>query len=258
MQAWSESSLPSTVARERVAERAASRLPLLRRLVEMLLPVHAYAPLRFELGLAWVRVGHRGARRRFRNARNLLVNIAPGGTGRPGWINVDIRRWPGVNCVYDCRRSLPFPEASARGIFCEHFVEHLDYGEELPLFLRECFRVLQPGAALRVIVPDMEKYLAAYARGGWEELIRIRPLAPNLEDHYTKARYQTRAELINHVFRQGFEHKFAYDFETLSLRLRQAGFRSAERRECGQGALPELLLDQPQRASESLYVEAVK
>ncbi len=253
-----ENTLGGATGRDRAAERAASRLPWLRRLVEVVLPLHAYAPLRFELGLAWVRLGHVAERRRFRGARNLLVNVAPGGTGRAGWVNVDVRRRPGVNCVYDCRRSLPFPGESARGIFCEHFVEHLDYGEELPVFLGECFRVLRPGGVLRVIVPDMERYLAAYARGGWEELARIRPLEPALEDPYTRVRYQTRAELINHIFRQGFEHKYAYDCETLSLRLRQAGFSSVERRPCGAGAQPELVLDQPQRASESLYLEAIK
>lgn len=233
-------------------------MPGLRKLIHMVLPVHTYAPLRAEMHMAWVRLQSRGAQRAFRGRKNLLLNIGAGDQGRQGWINVDAASRRGVNCVYDCRRGLPFEDDSVRGIFCEHFFEHLDYFEEAPDFLHECHRVLQPGGVLRVIVPDLEKYIHAYCHPGWETMSRIRPLNPEHIDAYTGAQYSTKMELLNHLFRQGFEHKYAYDFETLALLLRKSGIAQVCRSEFGQSASPDLCLDQESRASESLYVEGQK
>jgi predicted SAM-dependent methyltransferase len=80
-----------------------------------------------------------------------------------------------VNCIYDCRRDLPFADASATVIFTEHFFEHIDYCEEVLVFLSECWRVLEPGGVIRIAVPDAEKYIRAYCSEGWEELARGRP-----------------------------------------------------------------------------------
>jgi hypothetical protein len=65
-------------------------------------------------------------------------------------------------------------------------------------------------------------------------------------------------ELVNAVFRQGAEHKFAYDAETLMLDLRAAGFSAVQRQAFGKSFAEDALLDTPERASESLYVEARK
>jgi hypothetical protein len=65
-------------------------------------------------------------------------------------------------------------------------------------------------------------------------------------------------ELINVVFRQWEEHKFAYDYETLALVLSQAGFRTIRQQSFGETLSPEICLDLERRASESLYVEAVR
>ena len=168
------------------------------------------------------------------------------------------RKSPLINCVYDCRKSLPFPDASVRGIFCEHFFEHIDYTEEVPYFLSECHRVMKKDGILRLIVPDGEKYLRAYCSDGWDELSKIRPLDAERTDFYFRCKYNTRIELINMVFRQGHEHKFAYDFETLHFVLNRYGFSEIVRKEYAQSLMSELCLDQADRASESLYVDARK
>ena len=145
-----------------------------------------------------------------------------------------------------------------RGIFTEHVFEHIDYTEEAPYFLSECYRVLQPGGVLRIIVPDAELYLKAYSEGEWAPLEAIRDLAPDHVDPHNGSRYNTRMELINVIFRQGQEHKFAYDYETLSLLLQRSGFSDVRRQSCGESVLEGLAIDKPSRAPESLYVEAVK
>lgn len=222
------------------------------------LPRHAYMHVRPEISMARIRIFKRRVERRYRNADNLLVNLGAGSAGREGWVNVDIRPGPNINCVYDCRKRLPFADESVKGIFSEHFVEHIDYTEELPYFLSECCRVLKKGGAFRIVVPDAERYLRAYCLGGWDKLREIRPLDEGKVDTYLRCKYTTPLELINVVFRQGEEHKFAYDFETLRFVLNRYGFSEVLLQEYGKCSLPELCLDLIKRAPESLYVDAIK
>jgi predicted SAM-dependent methyltransferase len=224
------------------------------------IPRHAYHPFLSEVRVAIRRLTSRPShvRKFYRDRRDLAVNIGCGSSAKPGWVNVDIFKFPGVNCIYDCRRELPFADGSVRCIFTEHFFEHIDYTEEAPFFLIECHRVLQPGGVMRIIVPDVEKYMRAYCAEGWEELIRVRPLHPDHTDVHFGSRFNTKMEVVNVVFRQYFEHKYAYDFSNLEFLLRHYGFVDIQKREFGKSALPELCIDNADRVSESLYVEAVK
>ena len=221
-------------------------------------PAHFCWSFREEIRLAWLRFTTRGMAKRFEKFDNLLVNLGAGDKGKSGWINVDTVKQRGVNCVYDCRKQLPFPDHSVRGIFCEHFLEHLDYTEEIPYFLTECHRVLQTGGVFRIIVPDAELYMKAYSEEGWEALSRIRPLDSERRDFWYKCRFNVKMELINLVFRQGHEHKYAYDFEALEFILLRFGFSRVIKQTMGCSLMEELSIDRPERASESLYIEAVK
>ncbi|HUS95426.1 MAG TPA: hypothetical protein VMX97_01665, partial [Hyphomicrobiaceae bacterium] len=108
--------------------------------------------------------------------------------------------------------------------------EHLDHPVETQLFLAECLRCLRPGGILRLVVPDAGLYLALYNEAGWDGIIAARPLVREgdlYKDLWLSYRYRTKLEFINAVFRQGGEHKYAYDAETLTLFLREAGFSRA-------------------------------
>lgn len=224
------------------------------------IPRHAYHPFIAEVRVALNRLASRPGhvRRRYKNRRNLSVNIGPGFSAKADWVNVDIFKFPGVNCIYDCRKGLPFSDGSVRCIFTEHFFEHIDYLEEAPLFLADCYRVLEPGGVIRIIVPDVEKYIRAYCADGWQELIQVRPLRPDHTDVHFGSRFNTKMEVLNVVFRQYFEHKYAYDFSTLEFVLRRSGLGDIRKQDFCQSLLPELCIDNPDRVSESLYVEAVK
>ena len=230
---------------------------LRQRLRKWLLPDHVYVPLRFELDMLSVRLRSTGERARYRSQRGLFVNLGCGQRALPGFVNVDAGSGPGVDCVWDCRKSLPFADDSVRGIFCEHFFEHLHYQDEAPALLRECRRVLQPGGVLRLIVPDAGRYLSAYVRGGWDDIAALRGLDASHVDPWFGTVYATPMELVNAVFRQGSEHKFAYDAETLAQLLVRHELQPSP---CsfGKSALPALAADSPDRRSESLYLEAVR
>lgn len=222
------------------------------------IPLHTFYPLRQELYLFLIRVFGFWVRWSYKQRRNLLINIGSGDQGKPGWINIDMIKSSRVNCLYDCRKSLPFSDSTVRGIFCEHFVEHLDYTEEIPFFLSECYRVLQAGGVLRIIIPNAEEYLLAYASGGWDQLSVLRKLNKEKLDPDYNFTYRTRMELINMVFRQAYRHRYAYDFETMNFLLSKYGFSEITRQEFGKTRMPELNIDNPKRAIESLYIEAIK
>jgi len=234
---------------------------MLRRPLSHVFPDRLLSWLAFEAG-AWWRSAREGVTtvRKYRGARGLRVNVGCGPRPISGWVNLDMLLGPQID-YWDCRKGLPFSDGSVDAIFTEHFLEHLEYSDEASTFLRECHRCLSEAGILRVIVPDAERYLRLYAEGDWEGLARVRPLEPTeggYRDLWLNERYATRMELINAVFRQGGEHKYAYDGETLMRSLREAGFAKVERASFGVSVDPAMAPDTPERLTESLYVEASK
>ncbi len=221
-------------------------------------PRYFWMPIPFELHALFVRMRSRIVKKRYKNGMNMLVNIGAGSTGKEGWVNVDVYPGKGVNCVYDCRNRLPFADNSVRFIFTEHFFEHIDYIDDVPAFLSECYRVLMPRGVIRIIVPDGEGYLRAYCADGWAALGEMRKMTTAGSDVGFGWRYNTKMELINYVFRQGLQHRFIYDYPTLAYILKRAGFATVIAQRFGVSRMPEHAIDMPERASESVYAEAVK
>jgi hypothetical protein len=110
------------------------------------------------------------------------------------------------------------------------------------------------------VVPDAGAYLRAYSHA-WEPLAAMRPLEQTEEgwrDEWLGDTYRTQMQLINAVFRQGSDHKYAYDQETLSLFLYEAGFSRVITQRFGISVDCDMAPDNPVRRTESLYVEAIK
>ena len=167
-----------------------------------------------------------------------------------------------VSGVYfwDCRSGPPFSEGAVAAIYSEHFFEHLHLESEARPLLRECLRCLQPAGVLRIVVPDAGAYVRAYS-GPWELLADMRPLdrtAAGWRNRWLGQIYQTRMQFINAIFRQGYEHKYAYDAETLVLIMRQVGFSDTMVQQFGISVDPEMAPDSNGRRTESLYVEGIK
>jgi len=247
-------------------DKVARRGGLLRLLVRIF-PQHLITQIKFELHMLAVRLRRFSQGRGFAGRTDIMLNIGAGDCGLDGWVNMDAFKCKGVNCLWDPRDKLPFDDNSVKGIFSEHFFEHIHYTEEAPGFLRECYRVLQPGGVLRIIVPDAGRYLNAYASAdAWAELTELRPLerqdqtqdGTDRVDPYFGWTYNTPMELMNAVFRQSQEHKFAYDAETLMFVMQKNGFATVKQQTYQQSELPELAIDQASRKTESLYVEGIK
>ena len=197
-----------------------------RKLAKVFLPTYLVSALRRELALSSKRFLYsRSVRASVGGSTGRRVNVGCGPRPTPGWINLDVSYAPGVS-FWDCRHGLPFADNAVAAIYSEHVFEHLDPEAEAKHFLRECLRCLQPGGVLRIVVPDAGAYLKAY-NGDWETLAAMRPLIRVEEgwrDAWLGNVYRTKMEFINAVFRQDYDHKYAYDEETLALFVRQTGF----------------------------------
>ena len=147
----------------------------------------------------------------------------------------------------DLRRKWPLRSGSAKYIFSEHVFEHFGYPDEIGHVLGECHRILRPGGVLRVIVPNAERYLQAYAEDD-ESFIRE-----------VGGESASKLSVVNVMMRENGFHKYAYDYDELERVLRTAGFKNVTRSTLTGSSHHELNLDfdDPQRDLVSLYAEAV-
>jgi predicted SAM-dependent methyltransferase len=148
---------------------------------------------------------------------HLLLNIGCGDLGQDGWINIDLSKTPKV-FWWNLHNGLPIESGAVEHIHMEHFLEHLEYDVALGL-IGECYRVLQPGGSMRIIVPDAAKYMRAYAfedRHFFSQLDKLGGTAEPLP---------TPAAICNQMFHMGGDHKFGWDLETLRFVCLAAGFR---------------------------------
>jgi predicted SAM-dependent methyltransferase len=177
----------------------------------------------------------------------LLVNLGCGPRAMSGWVNLDAARGDQVDVVWDLAKGLPFPTGSCAAIFGEHVIEHLPKHAAEAL-LRDCHRALKPGGVLRLSTPDAARYLRSYVGDG--EFLRHPNFAQPIE---------TRLDRVNMVMREGGQHLWLYDAESLLLLLTRAGFSSAIEQSFRRSLHPRLQeIDVEERSFESLYVEGMK
>ncbi len=101
---------------------------------------------------------------------DLKLNIGCGRRFHQDWVNIDLRSHHEEVIECDVTQGLPFFAETFEAVYHSHVLEHLvpDEGKKL---VEECFRVLQPGGILRIVIPDLERiarlYLQAH-RSAWE------------------------------------------------------------------------------------------
>jgi predicted SAM-dependent methyltransferase len=172
------------------------------------------------------------------------LNLGCGPNRKAGWVNIDLFD-SGADLQLDLREAWPFPDGSISYIYSEHVFEHFEFHHEVPAFLSQALRVLEPGGVFDVVVPDTETALKAYR---------------NPTDQYWSTSAagwhpdwcETELDHINYHFYQFGEHKYSWDAETLTRTLCSAGFVSVAKREFNP------LLDSESRRAGSLYMMAKK
>lgn len=111
----------------------------------------------------------------------ILLNIGCGAVAPEGWMNIDaspvlraaripiLGRLVRLDPAHISPRAVPrdfvagppFPPRSCDLIFASHVLEHLPLADART-FLQHAFTALAPGGILRVIVPDLGKYVEKY------------------------------------------------------------------------------------------------
>ena len=185
-----------------------------------------------------------------RKMRGCYLDLGCGLNIGPDFCNLDYDWRPGVDICWDVTRGLPFSNEYVGGIFTEHMLEHIAFGNALAL-LAECRRILRVGGTLRIVVPDGELYLSEYAKHVAGSTAHI----PYSEYDASSFPFVTPIISVNRIFRN-HGHQFIWDFETLRLALLRAGFTTVKKRAWGEGDDPRLIRETKHRRVESLYVEA--
>ncbi len=180
---------------------------------------------------------------RYLKGTPLKLNLGCGPNCRPGWVNIDLFD-SAAELQLDLRKRWPFPDGSVAHIYSEHAFEHFEFDEEVPHFLSESLRVLRNGAVFDVGVPDTEWPLRGYGHPSHDYW----PFAPA----WHPSSCETQLDHINYHFRQGEQHKYAWDEETLARSLRRAGFVNIVRRDF------DASLDTESRKIGTLYMRAIK
>ena len=176
----------------------------------------------------------------------LRLNWGCGGHPAPGWFNSDLKDAPGVDHVGDVRDGLPLAEGSVAYAASVHALCMISYPDLEPV-LRELRRVLQPGGTLRLVLPDLDKAIAAYLVGDRDHF-----LVPSSDED------TLGGQLIAHLLWYGYNTTlFTTDF-AVSL-LERSGYSRVD--VCDylltKSDHPEIV-ELDNREHESIYIEGVR
>lgn len=142
-----------------------------------------------------------------------LGSGSPRGQYNTGWINFDLCHHDRLQVRGDIT-TLPFRDNCVDLIHSVHVLEHLTRDKHL-LVLKECLRVLQPGAAFFLEVPDFQKVVY------------------KLADAFTNNDKESIHKWVTSVFgkteRRGMSHHYGFTYDKLIELSQAAGFSKIRR-----------------------------
>ena len=148
------------------------------------------------------------------------LQLGAGNHAPAGWLNSDIA--PQREQIYlDATQRYPFADGTFQYIFSEHMIQALPWEGGIAM-LNECYRVLAPGGKLRIVTPNLAKFVRLLTQNPDAETQQF--IAAKLRVTGWPETAVTGAYIFN---RQGHDwgHQFLYDPTTLRKSLELAGFK---------------------------------
>jgi predicted SAM-dependent methyltransferase len=93
--------------------------------------------------------------------KNPYLNLGCGAKIHSDWINIDFVSASDEILKYNLLEKLPLEDNCIEYIYHSHLLEHFRESEGLT-FLQECFRLLQAGGIVRIVLPDLENIIRCY------------------------------------------------------------------------------------------------
>ncbi len=185
--------------------------------------------------------------RKFKALPNIKLNLGCGIKSKVGFVNIDLCK--SADLRLDLRKNLPFKDNSINYIYSEHFLEHISYTDATVInCLKDYYRILQNGAKMKHVIPDMEKVFNAYSNKNINHFSKI-----IIEEKIPQSKeFASLIDYVNYGVYQFGQHKYCYDFEKFDLLLRSIGFKNIENREFNPKE------DSIERKDFSFYIEAFK
>lgn len=79
------------------------------------------------------------------------------------WTNVDFVSYNKHVIAHNLLQGIPFDDNSFDFVYHSHVLEHFSK-EDGETFVKECHRVLKPGAVIRIAIPDLERLVRDYLK----------------------------------------------------------------------------------------------
>ena len=149
----------------------------------------------------------------------ILVEIGPGEHPLDGFVTVDCKGGSDYRRDWGLEQ-LPFDSNTVDLIYASHCLEHVEW-TRTHFALSEAYRVLRPGGAIEIWVPDFAYLVACYLRGECgDEWRRWNPQGDPMA--WLNGRIMAYGDTSNH-------HRSVFDFKYLSQCLFRAGFTKVDR-----------------------------
>jgi len=182
------------------------------------------------------------------------IDICGGSMKIGGFCNIDMVASSDVFADME-KDALPFRDNSADTVICISAINYFsrERGGEI---VADAYRVLKPGGVARFASQDLrsiaEKYVAN-DRGFFFQTL------PNGKQRFHG---ETAADKINSWFYgyktgKGKHCKYFYDFETLALIFKKAGFKNIQNKKYGESAIAEIK-EIDNRPDQMFFLEATK
>lgn len=174
---------------------------------------------------------------------SLKINLGSGRKKIDGFINLDGLEWEGNTQIKQDLTVFPWyysenviiEDDSVDYILCEEVLEHISFRKTLDV-LQECYRILKPGGALHIQVPDIGRMCEYYVKGLICECcprktLKIKDFHGKEDCPICEGKAKINPERFWFAFSGAQKHKFDnhlnhFNQDRLLRLLTQAGFKS--------------------------------